>query len=121
MSHNFQHKITQFREISKQNFSTPNFGRIFDFVPVPSGIFDFIFLILHLKKYRKNTSIVLRRDPMGSQIPKTKKKSFFRHKSTPTQNHVTFLDFWKLQAYSEFNSTTFEPKTKRRTALRAAR
>ena len=31
---------------------------------------------------------------------------------------MTFLDFRKLQAHSEFNSTSFEAKTRRRTALR---
>ena len=50
------------------------------------------------------------------QILKKLKKSFFSHKSSPTQNHVTFLDFWRLQSHSEFNSTPFELKTKRRTA-----
>ena len=43
--------LGQFREISKKNFSTPNFGRVFDLVPGPSRIFGKIYLILHIRKY----------------------------------------------------------------------
>ena len=110
-----------FEKSRKKKFSTPNFGRVFDLIPGRFRMFDYIFLILYIKKYRKNIPIVLWRPVTRSKYWKTKKKSFFGHKSTPTQNHVAFLNFWRLQAHSEFNSTSFEPKTRRRTALRAAR
>ena len=67
----------------------------FDFVPGRSRIFDLIFLIIYIKKYGTNISIVLRRDFTGSKIPKNSKKSAFRHKFTPPQNHVTIFGFLK--------------------------
>ena len=39
----------------EKKFSTPNFGRVFDFVPPR----DYFYLILHIKKYRKNIPTVL--------------------------------------------------------------
>ena len=54
-------------------------------------------------------------------IKKLKKRRFLA--INPRLRKITwlFLNFWNLQAHSEFNSTSFEAQTRRRTAPRAAR
>ena len=88
----------KFRKMSKKIFWTPNFGSIFDFVPGRSGIFDFIFLILYIKKYGTNKFKISTYTwcYRVQNTKKLKKSRFFA--INPRLRKITWL-FWIFENY----------------------